>query len=95
MGCKTSKEISYPTLLCFFETGNMAQSAYCLKLRDNFKHEKSINYQIKSESDMKFSIKFKIKDKTYDIQTEFDDSDETMNNSLNKMYELLDFNSES
>ena len=89
MGCKESKDISYPTLLCFFETGNTAQGTYCLKIRDNFKHEKSINYQIKSEKDMKFSIKFKIKDKIHDIQTEFDDSVETMNNSLNKMYELL------
>ena len=89
MGCKTSKEVSYPTLLCFFETGNMAQSAYCLKLRDNFKHEKSINYQIKSEKGMKFSIKFKIKDKTYDIQNEFNDNDENLNIALNKMYELL------
>ncbi len=89
MGCKESKDISYPTLLCFFETGNTAQGTYCLKIRDNFKHEKSINYQIKSEKDMKFSIQFKIKDKIHDIQTEFDDSVETMNNSLNKMYELL------
>ena len=90
MGCKESKDISYPTLLCFFETGNTAQGTYCLKIRDNFKHEKSINYQIKSEKDMKFSIQFKIKNKTYDIQTEFDDSDETMNNTLNKMYKLLE-----
>ena len=90
MGCKESKDISYPTLLCFFETGNTAQGTYCLKIRDNFKHEKSINYQIKSEKDMKFSIQFKIKDKIHDIQTEFDDSDETMNNSLNKMYKLLE-----
>ena len=89
MGCKEAKEFSYPTLLCFFETGNTAQGIYCLKIRDNFKHEKSINYQIKSEKDMKFSIQFKIKDNIHDIQTEFDDSDEAMNNSLNKMYELL------
>ena len=90
MGCKASKDIDYPVLLCFFETGNNAQCTYCLKIRDNFQHEKSINYQIKSEKDMKFSIKFKINNKTYDIQTEFDDSDETMNNTLNKMYKLLE-----
>ena len=90
MGCKESKEISLPKLLCFFETGNLAQSAYCLKVRDSFKHEKSINYQIKSEKGMKFSIQFKIKDKTYDIQTEFNDNDESLNIALNKMYKLLD-----
>ena len=38
---------------------------------------------------MKFSIQFKIKEKIYDIQNEFDDSDETMNHSLNKIYQLL------
>ena len=38
---------------------------------------------------MKFSIQCKIRDNIHDIQTEFDDSDEAMNNSLNKMYELL------
>ena len=39
---------------------------------------------------MKFSIQFKIKDKTYDIQTEFNDNDESLNIALNKMYKLLD-----
>ena len=92
MGCKETKNTNkvYPTLLCFFETGNTAQASYCLKFRDNFKHEKSINYQIKSEIGMKFSIQFKIKEKIYDIQNEFDDSDETMNRSLNKINQLLD-----
>ena len=91
MGCKDTKDqnISLPTLLCFFETGNSAQGAYCLKLRDNFQHEKSINYQIKSEEGMKFSVKFKIKEKILDIQTEFDDSEKAMNNTLEKMYQLL------
>ena len=88
MGCKESKSI--PTLLCFFETGNVPQGKYCLKIRDNFKHEKTINYQIKSEKDMKFSIKFKIKDKMYDIQNDFDCSEEKLNDTLNKIYQLLD-----
>ena len=87
MGCKESKDP--PTLLCFFESGNIAQGTYCLKIRDNFKHEKTINYQIKSQKDMKFSIKFKIKDKIHEIQTEFDDSEEKLNETLNKMYQLL------
>lgn len=90
MGCKENKDISFPTLLCFFETGNTDQEAYCLKIRDNFRHEKSINYQIKSEKGMKFSIQFKIKDKIHEIQTEFDYSEEKLNSTLNKMYQLLD-----
>ena len=89
MGCKESRDTNVPLLLCFFETGNGPQCEYCSKIRDNFKHVKTINYQIKSEQDMKFAIKFQIKDKIYDIQTEFNDSEEEMNKTLNKMYELL------
>ena len=89
MGCKESRDTNVPILLCFFETGNKDQGAYCLKLRDNFKHEKTINYQIKSQQGMKFAIQFQIKGKTHDIQTEFNDSEEEMNKALNKMYELL------
>ena len=89
MGCKESRDTNVPELLCFFETGNDSQGIYCLKIRDNFKHEKTINYQIKSGQGMKFAIKFKIKEKIHDIQTEFNDSEEEMNKTLNKMYELL------
>ena len=39
---------------------------------------------------MKFSIQFKIKDKIHEIQTEFDYSEEKLNSTLNKMYQLLD-----
>lgn len=38
---------------------------------------------------MKFSIKFKIKDKIHEIQNELDYSEEKLNSSLNKMYQLL------
>ena len=89
MGCNNEKNSNIPTLLCFFETGNEAQANYCLKLRDNFQNEKTINYQIKSEANMTFAIKFKIKNKIYDIQTVFDDNETTMNQSLQKMYNLL------
>ena len=89
MGCKETKGPNFPTLLCFFETGNEQQANYCLKLRDNFKHEKSINYQIKSGEKMDFKIQFRIKNENHDIQTNFDDSESTMNESLEKMYNLL------
>ena len=89
MGCKNSKDPNVPTLLCFFETGNESQAAYCLKLRDNFQNEKTINYQIKSGEKMAFAIKFKIRNTIHDIQNNFDDSENAMNQSLQKMYDLL------
>ena len=89
MGCQNVKDSNVPTLLCFFETGNQNQADYCIKLRDNFKHEKTINYQIKSGEKMPFAIQFKIKNTTHDIQKDFDDSETTMNQTLQKMYDLL------
>ena len=89
MGCQNAKNPSAPTLLCFFQTGNAIQAEYCLKIRDNFKHEKTINYQIRSAENLAFKIQFKIKNKTHDIQTVFDNSDNAMNQALEKMYDLL------
>ncbi len=89
MGCQNAKEQNVPTLLCTFETGNETQAAYCLKLRDNFQNEKTINYQIKSGEKMAFAVKFKIRNKIHDIQNNFDDSENAMKQSLQKMYDLL------
>ena len=33
-----------PTLICFYEHDNEEQKNYCIKLKDNFKNEKTINY---------------------------------------------------
>ena len=38
---------------------------------------------------MPFAIQFKIKNTTHDIQKDFDDSETTMNQTLQKMYDLL------
>ena len=89
MGCQNAKDSTVPTLLCFFETGNELQARYCLMLRDNFKHEKTINYQIKSGEKLPFKIQFQIRKKIYDIQTVFDNSENAMHQSLNRMYNLL------
>ena len=90
MGCKEIGDKDIPVLICFFEPNNDQQKNYCLNLKDNFQHEKTIKYEIRSTSDNKFSIQLKIKDKVYDIQTEFVGSEEDMNNALNKMYTILD-----
>ena len=89
MGCGESKD-QLPTLLCFFETGREDQKAYCLKLKDNFRHEKAIRFEIKSSPGVPFSIKFKYKGKLHNIQSAFNDAEVEMNNSLDIMYKILD-----
>ena len=87
MGCDESKN-ALPTLLCFFEFQNEEQKNYCLKLKDNFRHEKPIRFEIKSSPGVNFSIQFRIKGETHKIQTIY--NEEELDNSLKKMYQLLD-----
>ena len=89
MGCKEVGDKDVPVLMCFFEPNNDSQKNYCLKLKDNFEHEKTIRYEIRSTADNKFAIQLKIKDKTHDIQTEFTDTEEKMKIALDKMYKIL------
>ena len=92
MGCDESKDTNYPLLLCFFETGREDQRDYCIKLKDNFRHEQSIRFQISSPPEVRFSIQFKVKwhPEPLKIQETFDSSDEAMNQALEKMYKILD-----
>ena len=87
MGCNESKD-QLPTLLCFFETGNEEQKAYCINLKDNFHHEKSIRFQISSSAGLKFCIQFKYKGKTHTIQDTFKESD--LEKTLYSIYDILD-----
>ena len=87
MGCDESKD-QLPTLLCFYENGNDIQKEYCLRLKDNFRHEKPIRYDIKSTPGVNFSIQFRVKDKTHKIQTVFNEGE--LENCLNIMYKILD-----
>ena len=86
MGCGESKD-KLPTLLCFFEAENENQKNYCIKLKDNFKHEKSIRFEIKSSPGVNFSVQLKINDKIHKIQTIY--NEEEMDTVLDKMYKLL------
>ena len=90
MGCDETKSSNYPLLSCVFQNGNEEQKAYCIKLKDNFKHTKSIRFEIKSMPETNFLVQFKLKGTKYKIQETFDSSDEAMNESLKKMYKLLD-----
>ena len=93
MGCDETKD-NYPTLLGFFEVGNEEQKNYCIKLKDHFKHEQSIRFQISSPPGIPFSIQFKPKNHSnpIKIQEKFDPSDEAMNQALEKMYKILEEN---
>ena len=91
MGCSESKD-QLPTLLCFFETGNEEQKLYCLKLKDNFQHEKPIRFEIKSSPGLSFCVQLKYKGKINKIQTVFNNKDDVMENSLKIMYKILDDN---
>ena len=89
MGCSEAKT-QLPTILCFFETGNEEQKNYCIKLKENFQHEKSVRYEIRSIPGKEFSIQLKYKDIIHNIQSIFNDEEVEMNNCLNKIYKILD-----
>ena len=90
MGCNASNDSNYPTLICYFESQNEEQKKYCLKLRDSYQHEKAIKYEIRSHLDS-FSIKLKIKNMIYDIQSSFiNDSEEEIQKALKEIYDKLD-----
>ena len=90
MGANKGKEYNYPTLLCFFEIDKDDQKEFCIKLKDSIRHEKDIRFEIKGSPGVKFNVSFKINHKIYLIQDIFDNSEATLNDSLNKMYILLD-----
>ena len=90
MGCNEVKDNkNLPKILMVFEEGNDQQQAYCLKIKENFRYPKDVLYDIKSVINETFSIKLKIKNNIYDIQTSFNDSDIDMKNALQNMYDLL------
>lgn len=91
MGCNETKDNNIPVLLCYFEYGNEDQKNYCLRLKDNFHHEKTIRFEIQTIPNMGFSIKFKLNanQQPQIVQSQFDDSENAMNNTLNKCYSLL------
>ncbi len=78
-----------PLLICLYESGNEEQKEYCIKLKDNFKHEKTINYEIESKENVPFCIQIAYNTQILDLQKEFDDSEDTMYETLRKAYDFL------
>ena len=89
MGCSEARVKDYPILIMNYEADNKEQKNYCLKFKDNYCNIYNKNYEIKSYTDTTFSIKLKIKDIIYDIQTEFNDSEEVMDQALEHISNLL------
>ena len=56
---------------------------------DNFKNKKTVRFEIKTRPNTPFCIKLKIKKQITEIQNHFNSSDKTMNQTLQKYYELL------
>ena len=80
---------SKPQLICFYESGNEKQKDYCIKLKNNFKHQKTIIYDIQSIPKVSFCIKIINNEKIVDLQKEFSDNDEVMEETLKKAYDFL------
>ena len=51
----------YPKLILNFEIGNEEKKDFCLKIKDNFEYEKSINYIVQSNVESTFCVKMEIK----------------------------------
>ena len=92
MGCTSSKNIQIPTLICFYEIDNKEQKNYCLKLKENYKGNKPIKYEIKQIPQISFAIKLRKDGQIIDIQKIFDNREEIMNETLQKIYDILNGN---
>ena len=90
MGCANTKDVQTPTLICFYEADNKEQKNYCLKLKENYNGNKPIKYEIKQIPQVPFGIKLRKNGKIVDIQKIFDNREEVMNETLNKIYDLVE-----
>ena len=90
MGCANTKDVQTPTLICFYEADKKEQKNYCLKLKENYNGNKPIKYEIKQIPQVPFGIKLRKNGKIVDIQKIFDNREEVMNETLNKIYDLVE-----
>ena len=90
MGCNETKSTTpnLPTLTMIFEPQNETQKAYCIKIQQNFRHAKSIKYEIKSFANSTFSIRLQINGTVHQIQNVYNENE--FDNTMQKLYELLD-----
>lgn len=91
MGCfETKNDSKLPMLICEFAIGKEDQKTYCVNMKDNFRHAKTIAFEIK-ETDH-FKISFVKKGKVHVIQTDATLTPEMRDKTLQEAYRLLDAN---
>lgn len=90
MGCidASSNENKLPTLLCEFQQGHEEQKSYCIELKNAFKHQKTIGFEIKEGAS--FNISFVIKGKKTVLQSQPELTDEEKDKTLQAAYKLLE-----
>lgn len=90
MGCQeANKPDRFPTLMMYFDLQSEAQKQYCLNLKENFHHFRTVKFLINGCPNEKFRILFKKDNKIYTLQDTFINSEQAMNATLNKAYEIL------
>ena len=90
MGCGQANSKNTPVLICLFEAYREEQREFFDKIKESYRHKKTIKYEIKSTIDI-FAIKLKINKKLYDICSTFiSNSQEEIDKALNKIYNDLD-----
>lgn len=87
-GCNSVSRHEEPQMFGSYQNGNIAQREYIKKLVNNFYHEKQVHFRfIKSDE---YHITLSYKGAVNDLETEFIGTDESLHNTLNKAYKLLD-----
>ena len=91
MGCKAVKDgdDNYLSINCYYEVGREDQKNYCLALVKKWDNPKDIKYVIKENPGAPFRIAFKVNGREHDIQNTCDNSESTMNATLQKAYDLI------
>ena len=93
MGCGEVKDKIIPELLCQFESKNEQQKEFCIKLKNKLENEhkieKTCKYIICSQPEKPFTITLKIKEKVNIILDKFEDSEEQMDKTIEKLIGYL------
>ena len=80
-----------PTLILTFEGGNEEQKNYCLQFKSELHPKNSLKFKISSSQASKFAIIFqRVNQEPIYILDNYDKSEETKNNAMNQIYNLLD-----
>ena len=85
-----NKKFKFTCFNVLFPNRKWWTKEFCLKLKDSFRYEKAIRYEIKSSTEP-FSVKLKIKNIIYDIATDYiNNTEEEIERVLNDIYKKLD-----